>query len=264
MAERLSCLYNARMTEDRRLPPLAGRVGLVTGAGRSIGAAIARRLAGDGAHVLVADTDAAAARTVASSIGEEATAVALDVRSRASFSAAVQTALDAHGRLDLLVNNAALTISRPFFEIPEDEWDEVMAVNLRGVFLGCQIAGAPMRAQGYGRIVNLSSIAGQQGSAVNGAHYSASKAGILGLTKSVALELAPHGVTVNAVAPAAVESPLADALPPDRRDALVRSIPVGRLGRAGEIAALVAFLCSEEAAFVTGATLDANGGMLRR
>ena len=186
------------------------------------------------------------------------------MRSRAAFEQAVARAVERHGRLDVLVNNAAVTIARPFFEIPDDEWDDVLAVNLRGVFLGCQVAGAVMREQGSGRIVNLSSTAGQQGSTVNGAHYSASKAGILGLTKSVALELAPFGVTVNAVAPAAIESPLADALSPEKREALVRSIPVGRLGRADEIAALVAFLCTDDAGFVTGATLDANGGMLRR
>ena len=193
-------------------PPLDGRVALVTGAGRSIGAAIARRLAADGARVLLGDVDVPSATATARSIGEAAEALELDVRSRASFEAAVRLPSMATGASTSLVNNAALTIARPFFEIAEDEWDDVLAVNLRGAFLGCQIAGAAMRARGSGRIVNLSSTAGQQGSAVNGAHYAASKAGILGLTKSAALELATSGVTVNAVAPAAIEGPLVDAL----------------------------------------------------
>jgi 3-oxoacyl-[acyl-carrier protein] reductase len=244
--------------------PLLGRAALVTGAGRSIGAAVARRLAADGAHVVLGDVDLAAASEVAASIGSEASAVALDVRSRSSFEDAVEAVVRDHGGIDVLVNNAALTIARPFFEIPDDEWDDVLAVNLRGVFLGCQVAGARMRDQRSGRIVNLSSTAGQQGSAVNGAHYAASKAGILGLTKSAALELASFGVTVNAVAPAAIEGPLVDALPAAKRTALVGAIPVGRLGRPEEIAALIAFLASDEAGYITGATLDANGGMLRR
>ena len=190
--------------------------------------------------------------------------IELDVRSAASFEAAVASLVEQHGRLDILVNNAAVTIRRPFFEIDEAEWDEVLAVNLRGVFLGCRIAGQQMREQGSGRIVNLSSFAGQAGSIVNGAHYAASKAGILALTKVVARELAPHGVTVNAVAPAAIDGPVMEALPREQVEALARSIPVGRLGTPEEVAALVAFLASDEAAFVTGATFDVNGGLLMR
>jgi 3-oxoacyl-[acyl-carrier protein] reductase len=140
----------------------------------------------------------------------------------------------------------------------------VLAVNLRGVFLGCQLAGAHMREHGGGRIVNLGSLAGQQGSAVNGVHYAASKAGILALTKSIARELAPFGVTVNVVAPAAIEGPLVDALEPAILDGLVRSIPVGRVGRIDEVATLVAYLASDEAGYVTGATFDVNGGSFMR
>jgi 3-oxoacyl-[acyl-carrier protein] reductase len=172
--------------------------------------------------------------------------------------------LEQHGRLDILVNNAAVSLQRPFFEIDVAEWDEVMAVNLRGTFFGCQIAGRIMRNQGSGRIVNLSSLAGQAGSIVNGAHYSASKGAVLALTKVVARELAPHGVTVNAVAPAAIAGPVMAALPPGQVESLERSIPVGRLGTAEEVAALVSFLASDEAAFVTGATFDVNGGLLMR
>ena len=239
-------------------------VALVTGAGRGIGASVAARLARDGASVVVADVDEGAAAAVAAAIGQPAVPLQLDVRDRASFAAAVQLAVDELGRLDVVVNNAALTISRPFFEIDDAEWDDVLAVNLRGVFLGCQLAGAHMREQGRGRIVNLTSLAGQQGSTVKGAHYAASKAGILALTKSAARELAPYGVTVNAVAPAAIEGPLVDALSADTRAALTDSIPVGRLGRPDEVAAVVSYLVSEEAAYVTGATFDVNGGAFMR
>ncbi len=154
----------------------------------------------------------------------------LDVRSAESFGAAIAWTIGRYGHLDVLVNNAAVTVRRPFFEIDDAEWDEVLAVNLRGVFLGCRLAGQLMRERGSGRIVNVSSLAGQAGGLVNGAHYAASKAGILALTKVVARELAADGVTVNAVAPAAIDGPAMAALPGDQVEALTRSIPVGRLG----------------------------------
>ena len=242
----------------------ADRVALVTGAGRGIGACIATRLARDGMRVVVADLDLDAAVSTAEAAGPAAVPAALDVRERASFAAAVQLALADLGGLDVLVNNAALTIRRPFFEVDDAEWDDVLAVNLRGALIGCQLAGAHMKDNGRGRIVNLTSLAGQQGSAVNGAHYAASKAGLLALTKTVARELAPHGITVNAVAPAAIEGPVMNELSADLRAALVGSIPVGRLGRAEDVAALVAYLVSDEAGYVTGATFDVNGGMFMR
>ena len=229
---------------------LDGRVALVTGGARGIGEAIARTLRDQGAAVVVGDL-----------AGGD---IELDVRSAASFDSAVARTVERYGTLDILVNNAAVAIRRPFFEIGEAEWDEVLAVNLRGVFLGCQIAGRVMRDRGSGRIVNLSSLAGQAGSPVNGAHYAASKAGILALTKAVARELAPYDVTVNAVAPAAIDGPVMAGLPPEQVQSLQRSIPVGRLGTPEEVAALVAFLASDEAAFITGATFDINGGLLMR
>jgi 3-oxoacyl-[acyl-carrier protein] reductase len=210
--------------------------------------------------VVLADVNVGAAQPVASALGERARAAYVDVRERASLAAV----LDEAWPVDVLVNNAALTVSRPVWEIEPDEWDDVLAVNLRGVFFGCQLAGPRMRERGWGRIVNLASLAGQQGGAVAGAHYAASKAGIIVLTKIVAQELAPHGVTVNAVAPAAVRTPVMDGLPGDRLEALRQRIPVGRFGEPGEIGALVAFLCSDDAAYITGATLDANGGLFMR
>src|SRR5262249_61902846 len=156
----------------------------------------------------------------------------LDVRSAESWEATLAQTIREHGRLDILVNNAAVTVRRPFFEIDASEWDEVLAVNLRGVFLGCQLTGRLMRERRSGRIVNLSSLAGQVGGLVNGAHYAASKAGILALTKVVARELAGYDVTVNAVAPAAIDGPMMAALPPDQVEVLAGSIPLGRLGTA--------------------------------
>jgi 3-oxoacyl-[acyl-carrier protein] reductase len=209
--------------------------------------------------VVVADLDDEGAGRVATSLGERARGAHLDVRDRGSF----KGLLDGVGRLDILVNNAARTLFTPLFEIEPGEWDDVVATNLRGVFFGCQLAGPRMREQRWGRILNMASIAGQAGGA-SGAHYAASKAGIIVLTKIVAAELAPHGVTCNALAPAAVRTPVFDELPEERLEALRRRIPVGRFGEAGEVAELAAFLCSETAGYITGATFDANGGLLMR
>jgi 3-oxoacyl-[acyl-carrier protein] reductase len=241
-----------------------GRTALVTGAAQGIGEEIARRFSARGANVVVTDVDLEGAESVAGDLGDRATALALDVRERASFESAFGAAVERYGQVDVLVNNAARTIMRPFWEIDDEEWDEVLATNLRSVFIGCQIAGPHMREHGYGRILNLASLAGQQGGMVAGAHYAASKAGIVVLTKIVAQQLAPYGVTVNAIAPAAVRTPVLDALPPERVEALAATIPVGRVGRPEEVAAVAAFLASEEAGYVTGATWDVNGGLFMR
>ena len=209
---------------------------------------------------MLADVNLEAAEGVAASLGERARAVECDVRSKESLRGVIEAA----GEVDVMVNNAARTVSRPFWEIEHDEWDDVLAVNLRGVFFGCQLAGEHMRERGHGRIINLASLAGQQGGAVAGAHYAASKAGIIVLTKILAQELAPYGVTVNAIAPAAVRTPVMDEMPADRVEAVRQRIPVGRFGEAAEVGALAAFLASDEAGYITGATLDVNGGLFMR
>ncbi len=238
------------------------RVALVTGGAQGLGAAIARALAADGSLVVIADHDAAGAQRTADEVGGEAAAI--DVRDWRAVSALVDDLVARQGAIDVLVNNAARSVARSFWEIEREEWDDVLAVNLGGTFAGCRAVAEHMRDRGYGRIVNVASIAGQQGGVNNGAHYAASKAGIIVLTKIVAAELAPHGVTVNAVAPAAVESPVLDALPAERREQIAGMLPVGRLGRAEEVAAAVAYLVSDAAGFVTGTTLDVNGGLLMR
>lgn len=242
--------------------PLAGRVAFVTGAGQGLGAAIARALAQAGARVALADIDEANAQAVAAEVN--GLALPLDVRDEQAFNDRFAQAVAHFGAVDILVNNAARTPTTSLWDITPAEWDDVLAINLRGSFFGCRIAGRHMRARGAGRIVNLASLAGQQVSSATGAHYAASKAGLLALTRAFAQELAPHGVTVNALAPAAIDSPALAALPPERQQALKAGIPLGRFGLADEVAAAVVYLASPAAAFMTGATLDLNGGRFMR
>lgn len=244
-----------------------GRTAVITGGGGDIGAAIAAELHRRGAAVLLADIDAERAAAAAVEVdpgGERARGTRCDVRQRDSIEDALRVAEETWGPLDILVNNAGLQVMRSFWEIDGAEWDEVLAVNLRGVMYGCQLAGERMRARGYGRIINHASVAGQQGGLVMGAHYAASKAGIIVLTKVVASELARAGVTVNAIAPAAIQGGLLESLGSERAEALAERIPVGRTGRPEDVARGVAFLASEDAGYITGATLDLNGGVFMR
>jgi 3-oxoacyl-[acyl-carrier protein] reductase len=244
-----------------------GRVAIVTGSTQGLGHAMAARLHADGARVVVTGRSSERAAAVAAeldSTGASAIGLGLDVRSRAQFTAAVDAVVARWGGVDVLVNNAGVTSTTPFADVTDAEWDDVLAVNARSVLIGCQLVAPLMRERGWGRIINHASIAGQQGGLVSGPHYAASKASILVLTKIVAAELARYGVTVNAIAPAAIDAPPMREMPPDRRADLEARIPVGRAGREDEVAALVAFLTSDEAGFVTGATYDINGGLFMR
>jgi NAD(P)-dependent dehydrogenase (short-subunit alcohol dehydrogenase family) len=218
---------------------------LVTGAARGLGAAITARLAADGHSVVGADLDGADVR--------------LDVRDPAEWEDGVR-ALEAAGEPWGLVNCAARTIVRPLFETDPEEWDDVLATNLRGPFLGIRAVGPLLAARGAGRIVNVSSDSALKGRGVVGPHYAASKAGLLSLTRRAAAALAPAGVTVNAVVPGTIDGETVRELAGEQLDALAAEAALGRLAEPGEIAALAAWLVSDEASYVTGSVLVADGG----
>jgi 3-oxoacyl-[acyl-carrier protein] reductase len=225
-----------------------------------------RELHAAGHLVVMADLNAAGNHAAAAEIdagGERLEAITVDVREPDASVAALDDAIARLGRLDVLVNNAAVTGATSMWEVSVAEWDDVLDTNLRSAFLLSRAAGAHMRDRGGGRIVNLASLAGQA-ARPSGAPYAASKAGIVALTRVFARELAPHGVTVNAIAPGPMDTPMVQAVPPQVLERLVAEIPVGRIGRPDEIAALVAFLASDRAGFITGATYDINGGALMR
>lgn len=241
------------------------RTALVTGAAQGLGAAIARALHAEGHRVVLADLNADKAAGLATELGACAMALALDVRQKSSFAAAIAQTEAAFGPVDVLVNNAARTQARPFFETSAEEWDDVLATNLRGILFGAQLTAKGMMARGWGRIINLASIAGQRGGPqVQGAHYAASKAGIIGLTRYMAQQFAAGGVTVNTIAPGTILTEQTALAPPDKVALVVGQIPLGRIGQAHEVGALAAFLASDRAGFITGTTQDINGGVLMR
>lgn len=244
------------------------RAAVVTGGGSGVGEAIARVLHDNGYRVMVADIDEAAAQRVAAeldSTGATAIGYRLDVREKPQFDAALAAAVARWGTVHALVNNAAVTVARPVMEISAEEFDDVIAVNLRGTFLGCQVFGSYFKAVGHGRIVNMASLAGQNGGTATGAHYAASKGGIITLTKVFARELGPAGVTVNAIAPGPIDSPMVHrTLTPERLEAVKATIPVCQIGDADFIGQLVLQLASPQASFATGATWDVNGGIYLR
>lgn len=240
-------------------------VALITGATGGLGQAIARHLHQAGHRVVISDCDGDAADRHADALGDRAMAVALDVTSRAAFLYAVDAVAARWGGIGILVNNAALTRTTPLFDITAEEFDAVTAVSLKGSFLGCQVVGAHMRDQGYGRIINIASLAGQNGGSATGAHYAAAKGGVLTLTKVFARELAASGVTVNAISPGPLDLDSVRALlPPERLAAVIETIPAGTLGDPDFIAQMVALLASPNAGSATGATFDVNGGLYLR
>ncbi|MFD5244374.1 SDR family NAD(P)-dependent oxidoreductase [Amycolatopsis sp. NPDC058340] len=243
-------------------------VAVVTGGATGLGEQIARRLHGGGHRVAIADLDEAAAKRLATELdrtGAHAQSYRVDVASRPEIDQLLASVLGDFGGVQVLVNNAARTQARPLLEITPQELDEVMAVNFNGTFHACQLFGAHMAEAGYGRIVNLASLAGQNGGTSTGGHYASSKGAILTATKVFARELAARGVTVNAVSPGPQDSPMVHRIVGEENLAkLTAGIPVGRLGSMTFIAEMVALLASPEAASVTGACWDANGGLFMR
>jgi len=244
--------------------PLSGRVALVTGASRGIGRAIAIRLARDGARVgLNYHSNAAAAQETADAIrtdGGEALLLPADVADRTAVDAMIATLVKTWCRLDILVNNAGITRDALLLRMSEDNWDAVLSTNLRGAFLCSKTAVRHMLRRG-GRIVNVSSVVGQAGNPGQ-TNYSAAKAGLLGLTMSLAREVASRDITVNAVAPGYIATDMTVALSTDQTERLLKMIPLGRLGNPEEVAEAVAFLVSDRAGYITGQTLRIDGGMV--
>jgi 2-dehydro-3-deoxy-L-rhamnonate dehydrogenase (NAD+) len=239
---------------------LEGRTALVTGAGRGIGLAITQRLLADGARVAMLDRDAPAVEGAAKRLGVAARPIVADVTRTADVNAAVTAAHDWHGRLDIVVNNAGITgRSFPTWELTDEDWHQVMAVDLTSVFLVCRAAVKLMRPRHRGRIVNIASIAGKEGNATL-VPYSTAKAGVIGLTKALAKEVAAEGILVNAVAPAVIGTDMLQQMEKSTVDMLIAKIPMGRVGKPEEVAALVAWLASDECSFSTGAVYDLSGG----
>jgi NAD(P)-dependent dehydrogenase (short-subunit alcohol dehydrogenase family) len=246
------------MTND-----FAGRVAIVTGAWRGLGRAAAERLHERGASVAVNVRDAARAGEVARSIGERALAVPGDVASPGVPEEIVRRTLERFGRIDILVNNAAYARSTRFPDLTADEFRTALEVNLTAPFLLTKAALPAMKAQNYGRIINISSSAGRQVSTLGGAHYTASKAGLLGLTRAAAKELGKFGITVNAVCPGMIDTELThENASRELLEHLAASYPVPRLGTSLEVADLICFAASEAAGYITGASFDINGGDL--
>lgn len=244
---------------------LDGRKAIVTGSGKGFGRAIALRLAGGGADVLCADVDLASAEATAAlvrGLGRRALACKADVSRTADVEGMVAAAAEAFGRIDILVNNAGVWENVPIEEISEESWDRVLGVNLRGVFLCCRAAVPRMKAQRYGRIVNIGSVAGRMGGTNAGADYVASKGGVIAFTKKLAMELGPFGITVNAVNPGPTRTDLTADWPEEYWRDVIKRIPLGRFGDTDDIAEGVAFLASDRAKFITGETLEVNGGLL--
>lgn len=244
------------------------QVAIVTGAAAGFGAVVARTFHAAGSRVVISDVDADAAFRLASELdpdGETAVAMRLDIRRPQEFQQVLDETVARWGTVEVLVNNAAVTKARPLLEIDPAEFNEVMAINAGGVFAGSQVFGRYFKSRGYGRIVNLASLAGQNGGTATGAHYAASKGAILTLTKVFARDLAPFGVTVNAVAPGPMDTPLVHALVPDEKmPSLLAGIPAGRLGDPEFVALMILLLASPQAASVTGACWDVNGGLFMR
>jgi NAD(P)-dependent dehydrogenase (short-subunit alcohol dehydrogenase family) len=243
-----------------------GRAIIVTGAGQGMGRAIAERFARDGGSVLVADVNEETATAVAEGLtseGHKAVPLKVDVTDPSQVKAMVARTVAEFGGVDVLVNNAGILRSTKIMEISAQEWDLVMAVNVRSLFLCAQAVHDEMVKRGGGRIVHMASLAGRATSTLGGAHYTTSKAAVLGLMRHMAREWARDGITSNAVSPGMVDTPMARAGTSDERMAeILKSIPLGRLAEPEEVANLVCFLASDEAAYITGASVDIHGGEL--
>ena len=241
----------------------SGKVAVVTGGGQGMGRAVASRFVEGGAKVVVNDKNGDAAQRTVDTLGSCAVAAPGDVTVKADVDAVVRQAMDAFGSIDILINNAGILFSTTLEDMEEEEWDLVIDVNMKGTYLFTRAVLPVMKRAGWGRIVNFSSTAGKAVSTLGGPHYTAAKAGVLGLTRAAAKEFAPYGITVNAVCPGLVNTEMVQQnVAPERLDAYLASFPISRICDPSEVAELVAFLASDRAAYITGASLDINGGDL--
>jgi 3-oxoacyl-[acyl-carrier protein] reductase len=242
---------------------LAGKVAIVTGGTRGIGLAIARSLAEDGASVVVSGRDAArldAAVKELESLGAPALGVPADATKREDADRLVEATRERFGRIDVLVNNAGITRDQLLVRMKDDDWDQVLDTNLRGVFLMTRAVGKVMMRQKSGRIINIASAAGAMGNPGQ-VNYSAAKAGVIGLTKASGRELAHWNILVNAVAPGLIETDMAAAIPAEAREAMLQQVPLKRIGQGREVAEVVRFLAGDGASYITGQTIHVNGGL---
>ncbi|QRE82953.1 SDR family oxidoreductase [Rhodococcus ruber] len=243
-------------------------IAVVTGAAGGMGAAIARKLHTDGRRVLLTDIDTAGVEALAAELsgdGSTARGLELDVSRKDGFEEALATCRQIWSVPTIVVNNAAVTQAADLMNLAEADFTSVLTTNVNSIFFGCQVFGAAMAERGFGRIVNMASLAGQNGGTATGGHYAASKGAILTTTKVFARELAGRGVTVNAISPGPHDLPVVRAtVPPDRLEGIVAGIPVGRLGNPSFVADMVGLLTSDDAYFVTGACWDVNGGLYLR
>ena len=243
---------------------LKDKAAIITGAGSGLGEAIARRFAVEGASLFICDRNADAVEALSNELSPYAPGVRAceaDVSDSRAVEEMAESCLEAFGRIDILINNAGISPKKGFLEYTEEDWDAVIDVNLKGEYLCARAVSEHMMARRYGRIVNLSSSAWRSGGFAGGIPYTSAKAGVIGLTRSLAKTLGPYGVTVNAIAPGPTATPLTDEWLPTRQEEIVKQIPLGRVGRPLDVANAALFLASDEAEYITGVCLDVNGGI---